>query len=821
MESKQSRWTTWRQYQKVDKAIALGLQLFQPDDDHNSDNDIGNIASVEEERASSDSFDTSDSEQEHDEQDDRMQDLIINHGENQNSGESEFFAFGIANETDIASALILLKKKHRLSTTCIKDIILLFKSLNVPNTPSSWHKVKHLLGKYKPKSTKYYICSVCNQSTTNEKYCQFCSTNHNVKLQSFIIFSIKDQLENILMNSCDIDLCYRRKDSLIRDVRDAAIFQAIRRRISSSMLTLTMNIDGIQPSKGSISTLWPIVFVINELSPSIRFAFENIILGGVWPGPAKPSRDQIKHLLRSVIDQLLLLEASHAYRIFNGEIRDIQVYLIAACCDKPAQALVQCVAQPTSSFGCGRCEIEGFILPTDRGGHVRSFSMTQHDIDNIQIRSNERYDHLINLFELQKQLRNLWPKRNRLIDELTDEQNEKGIAGICLFRELLHFDVGRSFMADSLHNIYIGLFKRMLGLWLGKEYRTREWNVIERINKLADLFKRVRLPSTTTRIPRSLLDYNKFKANELRVLLLFGHAIFKAILPKRFYDHLLQLVVIMHLAEGREIDKLDIRIITRLCHSFLIKFSLLYTERHCVQVVHSILHVPDTVQDFGPLTNYTTFHFENDIGMLVHATKGSRNHGQEMISNLCLYQHALRHAYVSSSKTNLAPFVQSHLSHLKNNDPKRKLIKVGHQNQREDSDVRHLFPQAKISFYNTLYIDHIRLTTRTYSDKKTCDDSNILFLFNGNKTFGRIRSILTVNDGEPLLFIAHSLNASPLICPLDGSENFEFAGVQTAPTTNWSFVLVNVEDFIEKVVIFERPDQSCCFFRFPNLVHSS
>jgi hypothetical protein len=77
---------------------------------------------------------------------------------------------------------------------------------------------------------------------------------------------------------------------------------------------------------------------------------------------------------------------------------------------------------------------------------------------------------------------------------------------------------------------------------------------------------------------------------------------------------LLQLVVIMHLAEGREITSVDEEMIKRLCCSFVVKFPQLYTPRHCVQVVHSILHISDTVHDFGPVTNYTTFHFENDLG---------------------------------------------------------------------------------------------------------------------------------------------------------------------------------------------------------------
>jgi hypothetical protein len=71
------------------------------------------------------------------------------------------------------------------------------------------------------------------------------------------------------------------------------------------------------------------------------------------------------------------------------------------------------------------------------------------------------------------------------------------------------------------------------------------------------------------------------------------------------------------------------------------------------------------------------------------------------------------------------------------------------------------------------------------------------------------------------LTLAYLLNVSPLVCSLDGSTKFEYSGIQIASTANWSFVLINVKDFIEKTVLFESPDRQCCFFRFPNQVHSS
>lgn len=39
----------------------------------------------------------------------------------------------------------------------------------------------------------------------------------------------------------------------------------------------------------------------------------------------------------------------------------------------------------------------------------------------------------------------------------THKDLEKGLKGGCVLRSLSKFDVGRSFLVDSLHNIYLGV----------------------------------------------------------------------------------------------------------------------------------------------------------------------------------------------------------------------------------------------------------------------------------------------------------------------------------------------------------------------------
>ena len=156
----------------------------------------------------------------------------------------------------------------------------------------------------------------------------------------------------------------------------------------------------------------------------------------------------------------------------------------------------------------------------------------------------------------------------------------------------------------------------MISLWLSPEYRHEPWSIHNRTEELSRLFTQVRLPSTTTRLPRALTQYSNYKANEFRVLLLFGYVIFDEILPKKYYNHLLQLACLLHLAENRHRHKDDIEVMEKLGTSFVVSFPHLYTKRHCVQVVHSVFHIASTVRYFGPLSNYTTFNFENQLGKI-------------------------------------------------------------------------------------------------------------------------------------------------------------------------------------------------------------
>jgi hypothetical protein len=83
-----------------------------------------------------------------------------------------------------------------------------------------------------------------------------------------------------------------------------------------------------------------------------------------------------------------------------------------------------------------------------------------------QLRSNERYDYLlavkqVNDTEIENITRrplNRAAKRKLKKRLIKNKESEHGILGPCVLRQLEYFDVGFSFLSDSLHNVYHGAF---------------------------------------------------------------------------------------------------------------------------------------------------------------------------------------------------------------------------------------------------------------------------------------------------------------------------------------------------------------------------
>ncbi|CAF1302483.1 unnamed protein product [Rotaria magnacalcarata] len=224
---------------------------------------------------------------------------------------------------------------------------------------------------------------------------------------------------------------------------------------------------------------------------------------------------------------------------------------------------------------------------------IRVFPINEDD--NIQMRSTARYHQIHN------QISTLKLHGHRMSEE--EEINLRlGYLGQCLLTQLSYFDHGYSFLTDSLHTIYHGVFKRLMTLWFDSKYRTQKWSIRQHMTDLGTDLRKFRFPSTTTRVPRTIMKYYRLKANESCVILLITYPIFKKYLKPIYYKHFQLLSFAMHIGESRIIDSSKLKEMNYFLEKFVFTFHLLYGKRHCVNTVHSVIHFHQTVKDYGPLT---------------------------------------------------------------------------------------------------------------------------------------------------------------------------------------------------------------------------
>lgn len=282
---------------------------------------------------------------------------------------------------------MMLKIRYHLSHECVNDILRLLRMCLI-DVPPSYKSIKTLFrkrsGDTKPVPIVKYICPSCSSSSTSPVTCFSCfsSMKANGSPTFFFNFDLSSQIRKILRSSPDLHIVNRVKDQQtdICDIMDGECYQhLLLAEQGNNFITLTMNVDGVSPNRGSALSIWPLFLVINEIEKAKRFALENLIVGGIWPGPSKPSREQMFLFVADIVNQLKVLEKGEVFEMYSScgstikltlkvlntfskkiaASRCLKVFLTTGCCDKPAQSIIQRTAEPIAKFGCGSCEIQG------------------------------------------------------------------------------------------------------------------------------------------------------------------------------------------------------------------------------------------------------------------------------------------------------------------------------------------------------------------------------------------------------------------------------------------------------------------------------
>lgn len=127
----------------------------------------------------------------------------------------------------------------------------------------------------------------------------------------------------------------------------------------------------------------------------------------------------------------------------------------------------------------------------------------------------------------------------------------------------------------------------------------------------------INLPNEFNRKSRSFQELDRFKATELRTLVLYtGPFVLKDLIPRNQYNHFLLLFYVMRICCKKHCILLHGEKAVQLIKQFVIQYGNIY-DNEPIYNTHSLLHmVTNAVNNKESLDEINCFAFENNLGHL-------------------------------------------------------------------------------------------------------------------------------------------------------------------------------------------------------------
>lgn len=336
-----------------------------------------------------------------------------------------------------------------------------------------------------------------------------------------------------------------------------------------SLLSLQVNIDGVPVFKSTNGQFWPILGKLDIPS------FDDPFVIGLFYGETKPKD---LHFLDDFVNEYQSIKENGIF--FNGST--VQCKISALVCDAPARSFIKNVKGHTSYSSCERCVQSG----------VWNGKMTFPEV-NAQKRTDVSFD------------------------ELSDVDHHRGPSPMAS----LGIGMVSQFVLDYMHLICLGVTQRLISLWLTGPvsgiFRLRARTVSEICDSLVSL--RNFMPYEFARKPRSLLEWQRWKATEFRQFLLYtGPVALLGKLPHVVYNNFMLLYVGVFILLDIHLSSSSVHVdyAEELLVMFVKHYSDLYGSDMVVFNIHNVIHLADDCRKYGSLDNISAFCFENYLGKL-------------------------------------------------------------------------------------------------------------------------------------------------------------------------------------------------------------
>lgn len=263
------------------------------------------------------------------------------------------------------------------------------------------------------------------------------------------------------------------RDGTVSDIWDGAFIRKLKMEgffNDNRDVALGISTDGIQLFKIGDFEVWPILLTNYSLAKTLRYNSENQIILGVIPGPTQPK--DMNSFVLPIVDELKLLEdgvpAWDGYQMNDFTLRAHPIILQA---DSPGMSKLINLSGHQSYFFCSHCTQLGVhhsnamrcphLAPTDLSNQSGQQTFTHTDVTQLPMRTHGQW--IANAQYMELLPKDSEAERDREIRKCN------GIKGFSPFLVLKTIRAPYSFVVDGMHVLLCNIQPLILECWAGTE----------------------------------------------------------------------------------------------------------------------------------------------------------------------------------------------------------------------------------------------------------------------------------------------------------------------------------------------------------------
>ena len=230
-------------------------------------------------------------------------------------------------------------------------------------------------------------------------------------------------------------------------------------------------------------------------------------------------------------------------------------------------------------------------------------------------------------------------KENMILAHERNKGNVMGIWGPSALMNLKHFDLRKGMIVDFMHSCLLGVTELYMKIILTNAKEEYYVGSPEKIDIIDKRLLAIRPPTCIAKIARSIKERNMWKASEWQSWLLFYALIcLRGILKKKYLSNLALFVTAINILLHDSITPAMLEDARILLIKFVSNFQNLYGKEYMHYNVHLLLHLTESVKNWGPLFFASTFPFETENKFLLLLKHCNYQIVQQIVQRLLTYK---------------------------------------------------------------------------------------------------------------------------------------------------------------------------------------